>query len=99
MAGLTMTDPAIIEAPKVDDGTTGSGDWVVVVYNNDTNTWDEVVDILMRATSCTEEEAEIETWEIDNLGKSVVHHGSESECESVARVIREIGIQVDVTEE
>lgn len=94
-----MTDPATIERPKFEESTSGLGDWVVVVYNNDTNTWDEVIEILMRATACTEEEAEIETWEIDNLGKSVVHHGGEMECEAVAAIIRQIGIQVEVNQE
>jgi ATP-dependent Clp protease adaptor protein ClpS len=85
--------------PEISDGT-GHGElWVVVVFNNDHNTWDQVVDILMRATACTQREAEIETWEIDRLGKSVVHHGDEDECMSVAEVIREIGIRVEVATE
>lgn len=99
MARLTMTDPATIELPKFEESTGKQGDWVVVVYNNDTNTWEEVIEILMRATGCTEDEAEIETWEIDNLGKSVVHHGVEMECEAVAAVIRQIGIEVEVNQE
>jgi ATP-dependent Clp protease adapter protein ClpS len=73
--------------------------WVVVVYNNDYNTYDEVMIILMVATHCGAEEAEIETWEIDRLGKSVVHHGGKEECEEVAKIIRQIGIQVEVFSE
>ena len=78
---------------------TGAGAWVVVVYNNDHNTWDEVIGVLKRATGCTEEEAEIETWEIHNLGRAVVHHGRQEECERVAAIIRTIGIKVDVIDE
>ena len=48
---------------------------------------------------CTEEEAYIETWEVDNLGKSVVHHGSHEECDRAAGIIRTIGIRVEVVEE
>jgi ATP-dependent Clp protease adaptor protein ClpS len=80
-------------------GTGGDEGWIVIVYNNDHNTWDEVVDILMKATACTAEEANIETWEIDNLGKSVVHHGGGEECERAAAVIRTIGIKVEVKQE
>lgn len=76
----------------------GSG-FLVVVYDNDRNTWDDVVMILQKATGCTLEEAEIETWEVDNLGKSVVHHGSREECERAAGIIRTIGIRVEVIEE
>lgn len=71
-------------------------EYLVVVYNNEFNTYDEVMFILQLATQCDEEEAEIETWEIDHLGKSVVHCSSESECTTVANIIRTIGIRVEV---
>ena len=80
------------------DDANGSG-YIVIVYDNDKNTWDQVTGILIKATACTLEEAEIETWEVDNLGKSVVHHGSEPECERAAGIIRTIGIRVEVVEE
>lgn len=78
---------------------TGDEGYVVIVFNNDHNTWDEVVDALMEATGCTVEEANIETWEVDNLGKSVVHHGSSEKCEKAASIIRKIGIKVEVRQE
>lgn len=81
-----------------DSSNVGGSGWVVVVYNNEVNTWDQVVGILMKATACTEEEADIETWEIDRLGKSVVHHGGEEMCQKAASIIRTIGIQVEVME-
>jgi len=97
---VLMSAPGVIEKPETFHTDTGSGDfWVVTVFNNDHNTWDEVVDILMKATGCGIDEAEMETWEIDNLGKSVVHHGDKDECEGVAEVIREIGIEVKVSAE
>jgi ATP-dependent Clp protease adapter protein ClpS len=78
----------------------GGGDgYIVIVYNNEHNTYAEVISILMQATACTQEEAEIETWEVDHLGQSVVHHGGQEECERVAAVIRTIGIHVEVKEE
>lgn len=80
------------------DDQIGSG-YIVIVYDNDKNTYDQVIGILMKATACTLEEAEIETWEVDNLGKSVVHHGSQQECERAGSIIRTIGIRVEVVEE
>jgi ATP-dependent Clp protease adapter protein ClpS len=87
--------------PDIEEQGPGIGDdgYIVIVYNNDHNTWDQVVDILMKATGCTLKEANIETWEVDNLGKSVVHHGSSEECERAAAVIRTIGIKVEVKQE
>jgi ATP-dependent Clp protease adaptor protein ClpS len=79
-------------------GTVREGNWVVIVFDNDHNTWDQVISILMLATDCSREEAEMETWEVHNLGKSLVHHGSEAECEKVAEIIRTIGIRVETTQ-
>lgn len=77
---------------------TGHGEsWIVVVFDNDYNTWDEVVAILMIATRCSLEEAHIETWEVHHLGRSVVHQADEETCRSVCAVIATIGIRVEVT--
>ncbi|KXK21575.1 MAG: ATP-dependent Clp protease adaptor protein ClpS [Armatimonadetes bacterium OLB18] len=97
---VRAASPGTIELPAIDDAQTGgSGEWSVTVFNNEYNTYDEVINILMAATSCSFEEACIETWEIDHLGRSVVHYASEQECEHVAGVIRTIGIQVSVGRE
>lgn len=93
--------PEIIERPELESSelsTKGEG-WIVTVFNNETNTYEEVITILMIATSCTEEEAYIEAWEIDHLGKSVVHHGGEKECRRASEIIATIGIGVEVTQE
>ncbi len=95
-----MSSPGTIERQETADSTTSGGQhWIVTVFNNETNTWDEVVFILMAATGCDAEEAHMETWEVDNLGKSVVHHGSQEECQSAAEIIAQIGIRVEVSEE
>jgi len=92
--------PGVLPDLEEMDTSRGGGEgWVVVVYNNDHNTYLEVISILIQATGCTLDEAEIETWEVDHLGQSTVHHGGQEECERVAGVIRTIGIQVEVKEE
>lgn len=83
---------------QIDDTGTGSG-FIVIVYDNDKNTYAQVIDILMKATGCTRHEAYIEAWEVDHLGKSVVHHGGREECDRAAGIIRTIGIRVEVVEE
>jgi ATP-dependent Clp protease adaptor protein ClpS len=91
--------PDLQEQQNVDFEPSGNPEWLVIVYNNDHNTYDEVIEILIRATGCTLEEAEMETWEVDHLGRSIVHHGSEEECDRAASVIRTIGIHVEVREQ
>ena len=94
----TAAAPEIFDRPDVGD-TQGGGGWVVTVYDNEHNTVEQVIDILIVATECPMEEAEMETWEIHNLGRSVVHHGGKGECERAAKVIRTTGIRATVTEE
>jgi ATP-dependent Clp protease adapter protein ClpS len=86
------------EAEREIAGTGREGDWVVIVFDNDHNTWEQVISILMLATECALEEAEMETWEVHHLGKSLVHHGSEEDCEKVAAIIRTIGIRVETAQ-
>lgn len=73
--------------------------WLVTVFDNDKNTYEEVITILVLATGCTEEEAYIEAWEIDHYGKSVVHVSDENDCRRAAELIRVIGIRVEVAQE
>lgn len=88
---------ATIPRPDLlDDTGSHAGEWLVTVFDNDKNTFDQVIMILQQATGCTLEEAEMETWEVHHLGKSIVHHADQAECERVASVISTIGIKVSV---
>lgn len=95
------SEPGTIQAPDLSDLETPTKDrgWIVTVYDNDFNTFAEVIAILMLATGCTQDEASMETWEVHHLGRSVVHHGGEDACRSVAKVIATIGIRVEATKE
>ena len=98
---IRMSQPGTIERPDIDHLPLDSDEsgYIVTVYNNDHNTYEEVIMILMIATGCAQSEAEIEAWEIDHLGKSVVHHGANAECERVAEIVSKIGIKVEVSQE
>jgi ATP-dependent Clp protease adapter protein ClpS len=85
--------------PDISDALTGSGRWMVLIYNNESNSMDEVVDILMRATGCDAEEAFIEMWEAHTYGKASVHFAAKQECDDVAAVIATVGIKTEVTRE
>jgi hypothetical protein len=87
--------------PLLDDLDRGTqtGGWIVTVFDNDRNTYEQVMTSLMFATGCSAEEAYLEAWEIDHLGKSVVHYAGEKECRDAAEIIGRIGIKVTVSEE
>ncbi len=95
-APLTITGPS---QEQENDSLEFASGFIVIVYDNDSNTVLEVINILIMATQCSFDEAEIEAWEVDHLGKSVVHHGGKEECERAAGIIRQIGIRVEVIEE
>lgn len=90
--------PGVLE--HITDETQGKEDfgWIVTVFDNDFNTYEEVIMILMAATGCNAHEAYIEAWEIDKLGKCVVHHSSEDDCRMAGSIITEIGIEVEVSQ-
>jgi hypothetical protein len=93
--------PGVLERPELDDLPTPTDykGWIVTVFDNDYNTYEQVMAILMLATGCCSDEAYIETWEIDHFGKCVVHHACERVCRKAAEIIGTIGIRVEVTEE
>lgn len=98
MGRLSLSAP--VEIPlRIEEELTSVSHWIVTVYNNEFNTYDQVIGILMLATQCDYDEAAIETWEVDHLGKSVVHVADETECHQVAQIISTIGIQVAVSQE
>jgi len=53
-----------------------SDDYCIVVYNNDTNHFAEVIAILCIALNISQERAEMHAWDIHLLGSSRVYYGS-----------------------
>lgn len=95
-----LSAPGTIERPSIEEDVPSLSDgYIVTVYDNEFNTVHEVIIVLMAATGCDLHEAEIETWEVHHLGRSVVHHASHEECKKVAEVIAQIGIRVEVSQE
>ncbi len=90
----------IVLEPEITDGSSMLGRWMVLIFNNETNSMDEVVDILMIATQCDLNEAMIETWEANAFGKAAVHFSTcRTECDAVAAIISSIGVKTEVARE
>ena len=97
MAGRTLSDPHIAEGILRD--IEDAGEYTVVIYNNDTNSVEEVIAVLMHATECDMQEAALETWEAHTFGSARVHFSTRFECEHVARIIASIGVRTEVRKE
>lgn len=86
--------------PEIFDADTGyGGRFMTLIYNNDTNTFDEVIEALMRATGCTVEEAYMEAWEAHTFGRAPVHFSSQEACCAVATIVGRIGVRTEVRPE
>jgi ATP-dependent Clp protease adapter protein ClpS len=81
---------------NLDGSPDQTGEYEVRVMDNDHNTYQQVMDITMLALDLTEEQAYAVAWEVDHKGSCVVAIGPRDEAESVASIIRTIGIEVQV---
>lgn len=73
----------------------GDGDWVVILYNCDCHTFDDVIEVLQRATGCTEDVAEFLAFKVHLEGRAIVFRSNRDKCERVASIIGSIGLQVE----
>ena len=100
MASLPWAaDPAVAE-PEVleetEDETRLDDPWRVIVYNDEIHTFDEVIFQLIKATGCTEQQAERHAWTIHTEGKDCVYQGEFTECFRVQGVLREIQLVTEI---
>ena len=72
-----------------------TGPYMVILYNCECHTFEEVEEQLQKATGCTQERAEAHAQEVHEKGRSIVFSGSEVECEKVANILRQIRLQVE----
>jgi len=70
--------------------------WFVVLYNDDIHTFNEVILQLVRATSCSLEQARAFAWTVHTEGKATVYTGPFEECLRVKGVLEQIALVVDI---
>lgn len=86
-------------SPSLIEGLQQTEPYMVVLFNDDITPYDLVVATLILATNCSEDEAELETWEAHHCGKASVHYGSREECAEAAEIINRVGIKAEVRKE
>lgn len=101
MPGTTETRPGTLDLPGLDDlvdirdGVSINGPWIVILYNCDCHSFDDVAETLVKAIECTIDEAYAIAFRVHTEGRAIVFSGSFEECERVASVISTAKLQVE----
>jgi ATP-dependent Clp protease adapter protein ClpS len=91
----TLDLPGLYEEDDVRDGADIRGPWIVILYNCDCHTFQDVESILQKATGCSLEKAQAVALEVHTRGRAICFSGTQEECERVARIIASIRLQVE----
>lgn len=68
----------------------------VVLYNDEWHTFDEVINQIIKATSCDFEKARALTFEVHVKGKAIVFTGALPDCLKVSAILEEIALHTQV---
>ena len=91
----TLDLPGLYEQADIRDNADITGPWIVILYDCDCHTFDDVETILQKATGCSLEKAEAIALEVHTKGRAICYSGTEEDCERVARIIGSIRLQVE----
>ncbi len=80
----------------VDVDTLEGDPYMVILYNDDYHTFDEVIHQIIKATGCSKQKAEQHTWEVHNKGRSIVYDGELMKCIKVSSVLEEIQLKTEI---
>lgn len=70
--------------------------WRVILYDDDIHTFDEVIEQLIKALTCSRSHAEDLTYKVHNNGKAVVFEGSFEDCFEINSVLKEIQLITEI---
>jgi len=85
------------ELPQYDEDPTDieDGPYVVILYNDDTHSADEVVVQVQKATGYPFDRCIAIMVEAHTRGRSIAYTGASEACERVANILRQIRLQVE----
>jgi|YelNatPaOPRAMG01_1025707.scaffolds.fasta_scaffold03898_7 ATP-dependent Clp protease adapter protein ClpS len=89
----TETD---IEWESQEDIAHEDGPWVVILYNCDCHSFEEVTQQLRLATGCGVGESWKIALQAHLTGRAIAYTGGETECRKVERCLRSIRLQVEM---
>lgn len=85
-----------VEEPEVIDDVDVTLGSKVILFNDEWHTFEEVTQQIIKATKCTENEAEQLTWEVHSKGKACVFTGEMHECLRVSSILEEIALHTQI---
>ena len=84
------------ETPTRERSRDNTGAYRVLLYNDDWHSMDEVVLQLQKATGCDIYKAIAIMMEAHAKGRALCYRGDRDDCHRVAKILREIRLQVEV---
>lgn len=73
--------------------------WMVILFNDDFHSFDEVITQLQKATGCSLEMAEHIAVTAHNDGEAIAFTGDREKCEIVANILEEIKLRTELRQE
>lgn len=102
MSNKTLEKPKISDIPVIGQEygmklmSEEDTPWQIIIHNNNHNSFDEVIEVLVKATECTVEKAAYYAHTVHTCGSCVVYQKDREQCELRAKVIEEIGLETTV---
>src|SRR5437588_6652907 len=90
-----VTIPDIRPIERTGQPVDTGGPWVVILYNCDCHSFDEVIAQIQLAAGCSMARAEQIAEEAHQRGRAIAYTGGEDDCERAAGILRSIGLQVE----
>ena len=91
--------PTGIYETETDEKTSVHLPFMVILFNDDYHSFDEVITQLLKATKCSFDKARALTFEVHVKGKAIVFHGSLNDCLKVSSILEEIELHTQVVSE
>lgn len=95
---MTTAFPDVDTRQSVDVTSEPAKPYVVVVYDDNVNTFAGVIYALLKYCKVSKEKAEQLTWTIHTDGKATVYHGDREECTVIAQALCRKQINAKVEE-
>ena len=92
----TSPDVEVETLEKEEEDEEEDKPWRVILFDDDVHTFDEVINQLIKALSCTPSHAEKLTLKVHNEGKAKVFEGNFEECFQVNGTLKEIQLITEI---
>ena len=86
----------VLDLPENDISTGMDFPNRVILYNDETHSFDEVCLQLIKAINCTVEKGDDIAWEVHSKGKAGVYEGDMGECLRVSSILEEIKLHTQI---